>query len=673
MTRTLRLPLAFALLLLVAPHARAQGDHPDAQLNASHDATLSEGSVPDLGGDKKKKPDAATKSDDSKTGGAKTPTPPADPNTPAADPNAPVSDPLVRVLVAKGVLTAGEAHTVSVAATPAEQRDRLAALLRDKGLLSPAEYEAVRAVAPSVDAPSLAANASVETTSATRTENANANASAGASAQPTIPTVIAAVAPVRLLQVDPPKREGLIPDIKLGTGARIKPYGFFKTSVVHDSSSPGGNDFPLPLFAGDTGPDTSPEFHIRARGLRLGANFEWLDPAPGTVITGRFEFDFEGDFTRANNRNISSIRSSQPSIRLAWARIDHRLSESTTGFALFGQDWVPFLSSTMPNMIENTNFGGLGFGAPYTRAPQVRFGFDFNAGGKRAWKFQPEFALVVPAAGNTPANVADQLGFGERQGPDSERPNIQGRFVTQFQLDRASGVLPAQLIVSFMQGRREAIVTAANVPAAFRAAFPSGAKVGSDQYGLSGEWQLPTRFVTVVGKYYTGEDLRFFFAGQLLSTFNDTAGLTGQATAASIDGSSTVVFGLQGGVPVIAPQRPVRAQGGFLQLGFPLSRLFDADPKGRNAGWTAYAYYGYDQAMARDARRFGGRSRSDLFSGNIQYKLNSFVTFALEEGYYRTRAANSSRFDFGGLPLLRGIPSRQAHNIRSEFATIFTF
>jgi hypothetical protein len=670
MTRSLRLLLAFALLLIVAPHARAQADHPAAPLNAAHDATLSERRVPDIGSsDKKKKPDAPTKPDDAKTDGTKTSTTPA---TPAADPNAPVADPLVRVLVAKGLLTADEGHTISAAATPAEQRDRLAALLRDKGLLSSTEYEAVRAVAPSANASSPAA-ASVETASAMRTESANANASPRAAVQPTAPTVIAAVAPVRLLQVDPPKREGLIPDIKLGTGARVKPYGFFKTSVIHDSSSPGGNDFPLPLFAGDTGPDTSPEFHIRARGLRLGANFEWLDPAPGTVITGRFELDFEGDFTRANNRNISSIRSSQPSIRLAWARIDHRLSEKTVGFALFGQDWVPFLSSTMPNMIENTNFGGLGFGAPYTRAPQVRFGLDFNAGGKRAWKFQPEFAFVVPAAGNTPANVADQLGFGERQGPDSERPNIQGRFVTQFQLDHASGVLPAQFIISFMQGRREAIVTAANVPAAFRAAFPSGAKVGSRQFGLSGEWQLPTRFVTAVGKYYAGEDLRFFFAGQLLSNFNDTAGLTSQATAASIDGSSTVVFGLLNGVPTIAPQRPVRAQGGFLQLGFPLSRLFDADPKGRNAGWTAYAYYGYDQATARDARRFGGRSRSDLFSGNIQYKFNSFVTFGYEQGYYRTRAANSSRFDFGGLPLLRGIPSRQAHDIRSEFAAIFSF
>src|SRR5438045_5596527 len=190
--------------------------------------------------------------------------------------------------------------------------------------------------------------------------------------QPSPPSVIAAVAPVRLLGIDAPKREGLIPDIKLGTGARIKPYGIFKTSIIHDSSSPQGNDFPLPLLAADSGPNDSPEFHVRARGLRLGANFEWVDPAPRTVLTGKIEFDFEGDFTRVNNRNITSIRSSQPSLRLAWVRIDRRFSDNNSAFALFGLDWSPFVSSTMPNMIENTNFGGIGYGAAYTRLPQAR-------------------------------------------------------------------------------------------------------------------------------------------------------------------------------------------------------------------------------------------------------------------------------------------------------------
>jgi hypothetical protein len=198
--------------------------------------------------------------------------------------------------------------------------------------------------------------------------------------------------------------------------------------------------------------------------------------------------------------------------------------------------------------------------------------------------------------------------------------------------------------------------------------------VSSASSAYSVELQLPTRIVTLSGKYYSGSDLRFFLGGQLLSNFNDAAGLTSTASALSIDGASTVVFGLLNGEATIAPQRPVRGRGGFVQLGFPLSRLFHADPKGRNAGWTAYVYYGFDEALPQDARRFTPiRGRSELFSGNIQYKLNSWVTFAYEQGYYQTTVANRSASDFGGLPLFRGIPSRSSHNLRSELATIFTF
>jgi hypothetical protein len=573
--------------------------------------------------------------------------------------SADTSDPLVRVLQTKGILTEAEARAITANASAAEQRDRLAVLLRDKGVISAAEYETLRKPA-----------APAEMTMATADYKTSSPPPVAPEPQPTPVPVIAAVAPVRLQGIDVPKREGLIPDIKLGTGARIKPYGIFKTSIIHDSSSPQGNDFPLPLLAQDTGPNNSPEFHLRLRGLRLGANFEWIDPAPKTTITGKIEFDFEGDFTRVNNRNVSSIRSSQPSLRLAWVRIDRRFSDRNSAFVLFGQDWSPFVSSTLPNMIENTNFGGIGYGAAYTRIPQAKFGFNHKFGAWRDLQFEPEIAIVLPAFGDLPSDVANQLGFGERQGADSQRPGVQGRAVLQWQLDRSPNVVPAQLIFSFEHARRTAIVTAANVPVSFRPAFPSGAEVSSSSNGYSAEFQLPTHFVTLVGKYYGGSDLRFYLAGQLLSNFNDTAGLTSTATATSIDGASTVVFGLDNGIPVVAPQRPVRAQGGFVQLGFPLSRIFAANPKGRNAGWTAYLYYGGDQVLTRDARRFGARgSRSDLFSGNIQYKWNQWVTFAYEEGYYRTRADLRA----GALPLFRGIPSFTTHNIRSEFAAIFTF
>src|SRR5689334_12023519 len=321
--------------------------------------------------------------------------------------SADTSDPLVRVLQTKGIITDAEARAITSNASPSEQRDRLAVILRDKGVISATEFEAIRAPAASPEIKTITAEYKTSTPPPP----------VAPEPQPT-PAVIAAIAPVRLQGIDAPKREGLIPDIKLGTGARLKFYGIFKTSVIHDSSSPQGNDFPLPLLAQDTGPNNSPEFHVRARGLRLGANFEWLDAAPKTSITGKIEFDFEGDFTRVNNRNITSIRSSQPSLRLAWVRIDRRFSDKNTAFVLFGQDWSPFVSSTLPNMIENTNFGGIGYGAPYTRIPQAKFGFNHKFGGSRNVQFQPEIAIVLPAFGDLPADVANQLAFGERQGTD---------------------------------------------------------------------------------------------------------------------------------------------------------------------------------------------------------------------------------------------------------------
>jgi hypothetical protein len=605
-----------------------------------------------------------------------------------ADPSPVIIDPLIRIMLAKGMLSDEEARTLVGSEMPDEQRNRLVTLMHRKGMISDAEFEALRTDLPSgnTSAKSLSAEVARTSPAGIPSEKTSGNPSekpvvekensvaSATNPQDSSQKVIPAVEPLRLLPIDPPKRDGMIPDIKLGSGARVKPYGFFKTGIIYDTSSPQGNDFPLPLLANDTGPKGSPEFHLKARSLRLGAQFEWVDPAPKTVITGRLEFDFEGDFTRVNNRNLSSVRSSQPSLRLAWGRIDRGLTERLTGFILFGQDWTSFVSSTLPVMIENTNFGGLGYGAAYERIPQTRFGVNYNLGGSRSVKLQPEFAITFPAFGDLPLDLADQLGFGERQGADSRQPGMEARVVTQWQLDKAPGVVPAQFIISYEHARRTAIVTSAGVPASFQSAFPSGVEDSSSSDGFSGEVQLPTRVMTFTAKYYNGSDMRIYFGGQLLSNFNDTAGLTDTATGLSIDGASTLVFGFLNGVPTVAPQRPVRGQGGFAQIGFPLSRLFGAAPEGRNAGWTLYLYYGYDQAMARDARRFSPvRGRSDLFSGNIQYKLNSLVTFAFEQGYYRTRAANHTANSFGGLPLFRGIPSYTSHNLRSEVAAIFNF
>jgi hypothetical protein len=622
----------------------------------------------------------------------------------------PANSALVRLLQSKGILTEEEAATIGQAATPAESEQRLAKLLLSKGLITEEDYN--QTVGASVVPVATEGTTGARVVPAVWRETVNLGASlpanpgaAAAAKPPEAPKVIPGIAPIRVFPVDPPKREGLIPALKLGP-VRVTPYGFFKASAVYDTSSPEGNDFPNPMFrAGDTGPDGSPEFRVKARSVRIGSNFEWLDPSPKMTITGRFEMDFEGNYSRASNRNISTIRSSMMSIRLAYARVDYAVNDTTKVHALFGQDWTPFASSTLPSLFETTGLG-VGYGTLYERAPQIRGGFTHNFGGSRNFKIQPEVAVVLPAYGNLPGNaltaslttgavsglvgVDNELSFGERQGTDSARPEVQGRIAFQFQLDKAPGVAPAQIIVSGMQGARQAIVARSGVPAgvgviggvpaAFASAFPKGATVSSSRYGFTGEIQLPTRYATIIAKYWNGEDLRFYFGGNFASTFNDTSGFPVVQTGVSVDASSTVAFGcttaLVGGVcpagnAFIAPQRPVRAQGGFVNVGFPLGRIFGANPEGRNAGWQLYLHYGIDEAKARDIRRQTAirTNKGDLAAATLLYKLNSWVTFGFEQSMYRGRTPNPG---FAGA-LFRGNPARSARDLRSEFGTIFTF
>jgi hypothetical protein len=595
------------------------------------------------------------------------------------------ANPLVRLLQAKGILTEEEVAQIDQAASPADADQRLANLLLSKGVISQSDYDhtfgSVRVANVSAPASSNAivmpavyrtpVNASGNATLATNAALAGSPSPANAG-RPDTPPVIPGIAPIRVFPVGGLPREGLKPAFSIGT-LRVTPYGFIKATFVHDSSSPGGDDFPLPGFLTDTGPQGSPEFHIKARSTRFGANFEWLDPSPKLTVTGKIEADFEGNFSRADNRNLSAIRSSMPSIRLAYVRLDYKAGEKDTISTVLGQDWTPFSSSTLPNLLETTILAG-GYGTLWERDPQIRVGWTHDFGG---FKLMPEVAAVLPASGDVPGanNLANQLGFGERQGPDSARPTVEGRIVGQFQLDHAPGIAPAQIIVSGEQGERKAVVTAAAVPAGFKAAFPQGATVTSTTNGWTGEAQLPTRYFTLLTKYYTGSDLRWFFGGQFFSNFNDTAGLTGTSTVASIDGASNVVFGTNAsGALVVAPQRPVRSAGGFVNLGFPLSRIFGADPQGRNMGWSLYLHYGVDFAKARDVRRFnptGARFKSPLYAGTVYYKLNNWVTFAFEQSLYETSAAAGSTAPF--LPLFRGIPSRTWRDLRSEGGTIFTF
>lgn len=579
----------------------------------------------------------------------------------------------MQVLEAKGILTPADVARINQAASAEEANKTLANILLGKGIISQADYDKMAGQNAPAPAP-VVPQTQVPVQKGQVYPNPNQPPSPTEPGAPSlverIPStaVNEALMPIRAFPVGGVKRNDH-PAI-MADGVGITPYGFIKATMIEDSSSPGGDDFPLPGFLANTGPNGDPEFHVKARSTRIGANFQWYDPNPNWVITGKIEFDFEGNFNRSDNRNLSSIRSYNPSIRLAWGRLDYHFDSNNTFSALFGQDWTSFGSSTLPNLLESTGLG-IAFGTLYERDPQMRVGFTHKSGGMA---ITPEFALDLPDSGLPPsaANISNQLGYGERQGPDANRPEYQGRLDLQWQLDHAKGVPPAQLIVSGFNGKRTANVLSTAIPTAYAATFPTGVSASSKQDGWDGEWQLPTRWFTLVGKYYNGADLRWYFAGQLYSFFNDTKGLTATATIASDDGASSVILGTNAsGQQVVAPERPVRAVGGFMQLGIPLSRIFNANPAGRNAGWSFYAEYGVDQAKIRDVNRAaatGSRKDGTMAVGTLNYKLNRWLSFSFEQSLYTTHA-NSEE----ALPLFRGVPSREWNDVRSEGGTVFNF
>ena len=606
-------------------------------------------------------------------------------------------NPLVRVLQAKGILSADEVAQLAQASSASDADQRLAKLLLMKGVISQADYDQTVSTTSVINASAPASSSPTVVAAVYRVPVNNVNVSSVAPARTPPaeePKVIPGVVPLRVLPIDIAKQGGLIPDIKLGSGANMKLYGFFKASAVSDTASSGGptfgsQDFPLPLLLGDTGPTSDPQFHVKARSFRVGSQFEWVPKNSNLVLTGRVEADYEGDFTNQNSVNISSVRNGQFRTRLAWARLDTKLGGSLPWFAEFGQDWALY-SSSLPALYETTGTA-IGMGALWERVPMFKTGIQFQSGNV---KIQPEFAIVLPVAGSAGLTDEQRARFGDRAGAESNQPALESRVVLQFPLSHAwQAVAPAQLIVSGHHARMNEIIPASSLsatviagstgcatpPCSVLTTFPQGVQVGNPQNIWTAEAQLPTPWVTWVTKYYSGDDMRFPFGGQLNDVFADLNGATslGAANAALSFSGRSIPFGCAGGTgaplncngsPItIASLRPIRGQGGFSELSFPLSRIFHADPSGHNAGWVLHLAYGTDRAIARDSRKGNGLARTDLDTASLTYKVNAWMSIIDEVSYIDTRAANHGGKTF------RGLPATQAHSWRNEFGTIFTF
>jgi len=686
----------------------------------------------------------------------------------AAQQPAPQAQPgsMVQVFVAKGYLTPEEAASIlQGAATQAEANERMLKVFLAKGMLTQEEYLRASggAVAPAAESGASGArlmNAAAPVTPLPPAAVASPAAQPKSAVWPTSPVMsgtdpsdgaaadadtIPAIAPPRPLPINVARDpKGIIPDLKLGSGAMLNVYGFLKATAISDTTNSGGavvgsNDFPLPLLQGDTGPNSGSQFRVKARSSRIGANFYWPLNGPDITLTGRLEFDFEGDYTVVNNRNVSSSRSSQPSLRHAWMRMDTKLGD-VPWFAEFGQDWTLLGSSIVPDYIESTN-NGVAFGSIYERLPQIKTGIQLQAG---SLKIQPEFALtwasfadsnlnnsstasVLGSLGVVPTGQQEQGREGAILGAAGGQPGLQGRVVFDFPINKSwKGVPNAEIIFSGGHAEAQEIVPLANIPKtgvagltvatgavitgesasptcsgtapaagfSIQCYYPTGLSMNIPQNIGTVGFQLPTPWFTLWSNYFRGGDMRFFFAGILNSAFVDTMGVT----PLTIPGSTTLVtcsnppactttsstsiaqnvYSLAGdpisfrnvaGAAVFDPYRPIRGQGGFVQLGIPLSRIFGANPDGRNAGWRLFLAYGIDSAFSRDVIRSGGNNldRTDYVPVSLRYRINKWAELVNEFTWYDTRTADSKTVDY------RGIPAHVNHDLRNEFGTIFTF
>jgi hypothetical protein len=219
--------------------------------------------------------------------------------------------------------------------------------------------------------------------------------------------------------------------------------------------------------------------------------------------------------------------------------------------------------------------------------------------------------------------------------------------------------------------------------------FPHGAQTGNPQNIYTFELQLPTPWVTLVTKFYRGNDMRFFFASQLNDVFSNLHGLFEVGNGVSESGR-VITFGCAGGAAGLLPDtavcpgtpvqsailEPVGGTGGFAELSFPLSRIAHANPEGPNAGWILHLQYGTDRANYKDAQHGNHLGRTDLDTVSLTYRLNKWVTFVHEASYIATFTANNH--EAGGVITLEYLPfaggkTRQAHNWRNEFGPVFTF
>jgi hypothetical protein len=344
----------------------------------------------------------------------------------------PSAEDLARVLRDKHIITAAEFDRI-VAAGPAGEVGQLTAVLRDKGIITAAEA-----------------------------------ASLNTSATP----VVAA------------DRPGKKSDPGSESTRKLNFYGTLLFNAYFNDA--GSNNADIPLFAlpKTSGPQNN--FGATARQTRLGLSYSGLTAA-GANVSGTVEADFfGGEPALTNGVNMDLVR-----MRLAYGRLDWKR------FAIeAGQDWTIFAPLNPTSFAEFAIPEFSSSGNLWIRTPQIRTEWKSDLGNGRTFLWQ--LAALDPDIGDNAAAYSTA-----RQPKDGE-------------LGRLPAVETRLAFSSPIASRTATVGVSGHWGAAKNTGSIGGISTtrSFDSWGVAADYNLPVSgFVNISGEAYTGRALGVFSGG----------------------------------------------------------------------------------------------------------------------------------------------------------------
>ncbi len=358
-------------------------------------------------------------------------------------------------------------------------------------------------------------------------------------------------------------------------GVRIKPYGYIKLDMIHNTGKTDGDDYSFYVRPPWEKGGGSSESTISLRESRLGMDMLVPERENGITVSGKFEIDFYA----------GSVASPNVRIRHAYLNLDMGGGWAVLAGQTYDAWWVAY-----PMLLDGGWAGGTGH--PYNRRPQLRLtkAHTFDDG----TRLSARVAAVQNAGSDLDKNLVDD-------GPASGYPMLQGALILE------KKVLTEKYSTLSLSGSygREKIEEAVD-------------PVANGTYGtdlLMANAILPVwRKFSLTGSLYTGENMDTYKAG-IFQGINMTRGIAIDSTGGWLQGTVDLTSRLQ------------------FNFGYAFEDPDDADLEWRDRSYNSRYYVNAFYALTphvRLAGEYGYLSTDfldDVSAGDNQFHFSVYYFF----------------------------------------------